>query len=144
MYPASALSHIASQYCLASTGRQNVTELLWDVCFHPLRLYLTDRKKQGNRFYEKNYKLLCSPGSVFRNESALRTGMDQCSCMRTMLVHTCWRSILYSLVWQHLKVSAVKLFKQMLSMSCTECACWGTWPAALQVRLLGIAWLTDR
>lgn len=69
-------------------GRQMVTELLWDASFHPLGLYLADREKQGDRFCEKNYKLLYSPGSVFRNDSALQTGMDQWSCMRASGL--CW------------------------------------------------------
>lgn len=88
MYPGSALSYIASQYCLASMGRQMVTELLWDASFHPLGLYLAGREKQGDRFCEKNYKLIYRPGSVFRNDSALQTGRDQWSCMRANGL--CW------------------------------------------------------
>lgn len=75
-----SILHGCSNAVMHPWARQMSTEQLWDTSFHPLRLYLADGEKQGDRFYEKEHQLLYSLCSVLRNESAPQTGRDRYSC----------------------------------------------------------------
>lgn len=107
-------------------ARQMATELLWDNPFHPLRLYLADREKQGDGFCGKNHKALYSPGSGLRKESAPWTGVNWCGCRRAGRLW--WVTPARRHRAQHrgeaAGLSMVLPFKQVPSTS--RCAHWGT------------------
>lgn len=88
MYAVSALSYVASPVLSCIHGQTNGYGAALGCFLSPSQVLFSWQRNHRDRFCGKNYKLLYSPGSVFRNKSALQFGMDQYSC--SVASGLCW------------------------------------------------------